>query len=1446
MLAQSFQAFGSIVGGAIINAMKPFIRALNAGMQAAITFAKVVSEALGFIFGWKYEEGGGGVSELPEIFDDAAGGAGGMADGTGKAADNAKKLKNYLMGIDELNVLEPPKDDAGSGGGGGGGGGGGAGGANGDAGGQWVKADSALKDYLSDIDSLFKLGDSIADMIANSLGNINWDGVYAKAKDFGTGLAHFLNGLIKPELFAELGKTVANCINTALYALNSFGTTFNWHNFGVSIAEGINSFFKNFNPQLLADTFNKFALGILETVSTALRMTDWWQVGNTVGQAIAGIDWIGILSAVKDVIGGAITAMFTAAAGLFDAAPGFTIIAAGISAGFLALTTLKAGADLLLWAAQIKRAIDTLGGTFAANLFSSALPIAGAIAGIGALVGYLELSTSVAANHSAYGDYARAVEGLSNQIDRNNESIQGSIDYMQKHVNGAGTAELALARDLAAEYEALQSKLNPTVADQLRMKEISEQLVAVFPELKDHINEENGLLSVQKGELDDLISKTDAYYRLQAGREVLLQAYKTQIEAEQNLKMAQEGATTAVEDYLRSTGLTEAAIQQLVTREKDHWDLMKEFDDSPLDFEKMYGVKDLATLEKSYGLVDEAQKKYAASLEEAQSTYEKATDNLTYIKEAVNGYATEVNAIEYSEMIIKTSTAVDELGGIWRDGKQVLGQEAVGIYDEIQKGLNPDENGYYKLGNGQVVQFGKGMGDAAPAAVKTLDDALIKQVNSVLEPNGKTLLVKDGEYIVQGLADSIEDNTSKVEAPMRGLGDLLKSTYENDLQINSPSKVFWNYGQLTVQGLADGISENTNLVENPVLNWVKSIFTWFTGDGGGDDKVNASAFETIARNIIPGFGSGIEGSQGESQSPIEGWANNIIQWFTKGDADGGINATTWTNYAKNVSSGFGTGVTTHSGESQAGVEQWASNVKTWFWGSADQGPGTGLAAKFMDFGKWIIQGFINGANALKGEFNALIAGLSQDAQKITETKNKIASPSKVYYAYGEYIVEGFANGIRDNAAEVANAVASMSEDAQGSVDTTSTIQFGDAKSTTTAVEGGILTPLANTLSAQNVASATENIPSGVKNSWDSTRAQWNHDMEHWWQYNVEPYFTYGRWQDTTSTIQTSIAFNLNAMIEEWKKLISNWWDTQVAEYFRRDRWDEQTKTIFDSIITSEDNTVTTWSDKILNWWNTQVAPYFALDRWDSITVNIQTSIVSAFETAADESMDILDDFFSEVESRIEDLKESLRSLSRSAEGGDFDIDGEVDVDINVDWEDDLDEDRWDSDFSDGGPGAFASGGFPQKSQLFFARENGIPEMVGKFGNQTGVANNMQIIDGIASGVSRAMSGLVSSIHSLAMSNVNMPTYSGYRYGGGAYDAVGMTESDRNAYAQQMAQAIVMAQNNGDDNRLMRQQNELLEGILAKDSNVYLDGKSVNRQTDQARKRAGFNFRVSTT
>lgn len=54
--------------------------------------------------------------------------------------------------------------------------------------------------------------------------------------------------------------------------------------------------------------------------------------------------------------------------------------------------------------------------------------------------------------------------------------------------------------------------------------------------------------------------------------------------------------------------------------------------------------------------------------------------------------------------------------------------------------------------------------------------------------------------------------------------------------------------------------------------------------------------------------------------------------------------------------------------------------------------------------------------------------------------------------------------------------------------------------------------------------------------------------------------------------------------------------------------------------------------------------------------------------------------------------------------------------------------------------AYASGGFPEHGQMFIAREDG-PELVGQMGNRAVVANNDQIVDGIAS----ANTGVINAV-----------------------------------------------------------------------------------------------------
>ena len=92
----------------------------------------------------------------------------------------------------------------------------------------------------------------------------------------------------------------------------------------------------------------------------------------------------------------------------------------------------------------------------------------------------------------------------------------------------------------------------------------------------------------------------------------------------------------------------------------------------------------------------------------------------------------------------------------------------------------------------------------------------------------------------------------------------------------------------------------------------------------------------------------------------------------------------------------------------------------------------------------------------------------------------------------------------------------------------------------------------------------------------------------------------------------------------------------------------------------------------------------------------------------------------------------------------------------------------------------AEGGFVGEGQMFIAREAG-PEMVGNIGRRTAVANNDQIIAGIAGGVAEA---------------------------------------------------------NGEQNALLREQNSLLRALLEKESGVYLDGKKITNSVEKYQRERG--------
>ena len=314
-LKQEFQAWGSIIGGTIINAFKPLVHTLNAVMLKVISFTQTVANALGAIFGWTVEISGAGA--LDDTMSDAADSAGDIADSTGDAAKNVKDMVNGARKFDELNIISLNKDSSKGKDSGGSGAGAGSGTKS-----SLKKVDGLVEKYKSSIKNLYDLGAYIGKAITDSLNSINWQSVYSAADNFGTGLAEFLNGLISPELFGALGRTIAGALNTALHFLDSFGTTFDWTNFGVSIATGINEFFATFDFALLGETISTWIIGIEDTIIAFLDTVDWELIPHKIVEFLTAVDWVGILSGLAELVWSAFNAALELTYGTLDAITG--------------------------------------------------------------------------------------------------------------------------------------------------------------------------------------------------------------------------------------------------------------------------------------------------------------------------------------------------------------------------------------------------------------------------------------------------------------------------------------------------------------------------------------------------------------------------------------------------------------------------------------------------------------------------------------------------------------------------------------------------------------------------------------------------------------------------------------------------------------------------------------------------------------------------------------------------------------------------------------------------------------------------------------------------------------------------------------------------------------------------------------------------------------------
>lgn len=281
VLQQVWNQFLIELGNGLITVLTPLVQVLNQIVQALTRFITTLWQAIANIFHL----------DLQKVTDQAnstAGAVNDLTDGVEDLGDEVekagKKAKKQLANFDELNNLVTPSSKSSSSGGGGGL-------SLGDVDLGLEQLDPKDKDSVwSDIDNLYDLGKWIGDIICKSLESIDWNTVYQGARNFGKGLAEFLNGLISTDLFKDLGHTIAASLNTAIYASLSFAEEFDWKQFGTKIADGINEFFDTFDFASLANSIDAWVQGIFDAVIAFLKELDYSDIFKGIYEFFTSLD----------------------------------------------------------------------------------------------------------------------------------------------------------------------------------------------------------------------------------------------------------------------------------------------------------------------------------------------------------------------------------------------------------------------------------------------------------------------------------------------------------------------------------------------------------------------------------------------------------------------------------------------------------------------------------------------------------------------------------------------------------------------------------------------------------------------------------------------------------------------------------------------------------------------------------------------------------------------------------------------------------------------------------------------------------------------------------------------------------------------------------------------------------------------------------------------------
>ena len=285
-----------------------------------------------------------------------------------------------------------------------------------------------------------------------------------------------------------------------------------------------------------------------------------------------------------------------------------------------------------------------------------------------------------------------------------------------------------------------------------------------------------------------------------------------------------------------------------------------------------------------------------------------------------------------------------------------------------------------------------------------------------------------GKNLITGFTTGIKNNSSQFKDAAKDIINGFNTQIHNYKSESNPVIISWandiqsrfrdssygainntkfgDYGKKIVAGFDDAVRDAKDYSRGVMVSWAKVIKDGFTDRGA----IKSKTFSDYADNVTSGFNDRIKNSTNSSITPMASWGGTVRDGFVSGK-HGKVNGSTFSEYASDIVGAFNKSIGKNDGDSKSPMQTWGNEVVGWF----NKPDDTTLRTHFVEIGKNIIRGFIEGANnsSLRRSAEASIEEFGKSVIRAGKKGTKEHSPSAAFRQIGEYVIEGFNIGLTD-------------------------------------------------------------------------------------------------------------------------------------------------------------------------------------------------------------------------------------------------------------------------------------------------------------------------------------------------------------------------------------------------------------------------------------------------